>query len=124
MASTFYDADLAPSPALWLGMSAQERVRLVANFHSAVRIRMKGRTHAVLHVVVENYIAQGFGPATRALTSLIRSGHTRHKALHLMGRAILEGMERTAENPSATQSAISELLLQLTRQSPSSENSP
>jgi hypothetical protein len=60
MASTFYDADLAPSPALWFGMSAQERVRLVANFHSAVRIRMKGRTHAVLHVVVENYIAQGF----------------------------------------------------------------
>jgi hypothetical protein len=54
MTSTFYDPDLAPSPAVWLGMSEQERMRLAMNFHTAQRMRGHVRHHAVLHVVVEN----------------------------------------------------------------------
>jgi predicted transcriptional regulator len=116
MTSNFYDPDLPCSPASWLSMSEQERVRLVTNFHTAQRIRGKVRHHATQHVVVENYIAQGFGPATQALAALIQAGHARHEALHLIGREITESMEHTAEDPGRTQSVVSERLRRLTLQ--------
>jgi hypothetical protein len=121
MTSTFYDPDLAPPPAVWLGMPEQERMRLAMNFHTAKRMRGHIRHHAVLHVIVENYLAQGFGPATQALTALIRNGHARHDALHLIGQEIEQGMARTAENPSKMQSVISERLLRLASQTPSAQ---
>jgi exopolyphosphatase/pppGpp-phosphohydrolase len=123
MTDTFYDPDLAPSPAIWLGMPEQERMRLAMNFHTAKRMRGHVRHHAVLHVIVENYLAQGFGPATQALAALIREGHARHEALHLIGRELEESMARSAEDPSKMQSIIAGRLLRLATQPPSTQSS-
>lgn len=114
MTSTFYDPDTAPPPTIWLGMTEQERIRLVMNFHAAQQMRGHVRNHAIVHVVVENYLAQGFGPATKALAALFERGHTRHDALHLIGREIEESIALTTETPGKTQSVASERLLRLT----------
>ena len=47
-------------------------------------------THAAIHVVVENQIAEGLDPVVRAMVRLMREGLSRHEALHAIGCVVAE----------------------------------
>lgn len=91
MPLTYYDPAKAPEPADWLALSESERMRVVQTFHAVNRIKvphMKG--HSAFHVIVENQIAQGFGPSVRAVDRLQREGLSRHDAVHAVASVVSE----------------------------------
>ena len=82
----FYSADETPIGAEWLEISESERMRLILSFHVSIKTRgpnLKG--HCAIHCIVENQIAQGYGPSKKALTRLIEEGLSRHDAVHAIG---------------------------------------
>jgi len=91
MTDTFYDPDHTPDPREWLALDEHERIRLVKNYHTAARIKVPNvKAHALFHAVVENQIAEGFGPTCRTVKRLQKEGLTRHDAIHAVGSVIAE----------------------------------
>jgi hypothetical protein len=91
MSATYYDPDRAPNPREWLALDEHERIRLAQNFHIGARIKLRDtKAHALYHAIVENQIAEGFGPTCRAVERLQKGGLTRHDAVHAVGSAIAE----------------------------------
>lgn len=89
MPRSFYDPDKAPDPGEWLGLDEQERIRLALSYHEVARIKVPSiKAHAVIHAVVENQIATGFGPSCRAIERLQKQGLTRHEAVHAIGNVL------------------------------------
>jgi hypothetical protein len=91
MADTFYDPDWTPDPRAWLALDEHERIRLAKNYHTAARIKVpNAKAHALFHAIVENQIAEGFGPTCRTVERLQKEGLTRHDAIHAVGSVIAE----------------------------------
>jgi hypothetical protein len=91
MSRTFYDPEHAPDPREWLALDEQERIRLAKNYHTAARIKTpNAEAHALFHAIVENQIAEGFGPTCRTVDRLQKDGLTRHDAIHAVGSVIAE----------------------------------
>jgi hypothetical protein len=89
MTATYYDPDAPPNPREWLALDEWERVRLAGNYHQTARIRLPDtKAHAIVHAIVENQIAQGFGPTCRALERLQKEGLSRHEAVHAIGSVV------------------------------------
>jgi hypothetical protein len=88
--STLYDADRPPDRAAWLALPETEKLRLVVSFHAANR-QASGRhkSHAAMHVVLEDRVARGEGPVVRALARLQQQGKVRHDALHAVGEVMV-----------------------------------
>lgn len=108
VSATFYDPEREPIASEWLALSEAERLRVVMNFHAATRTRtpdLKG--HAVVHVVVENQIAIGFGPSCRAVTRLQGEGLTRHDAIHAIASVVLQCLR---ENPFGAESVSAKMM--------------
>lgn len=83
--ATYYDPDNAPDPTEWRALEVQERIRVVVAYHSiAKKNTKKPKVHALLHVNVENLLLQARGPATRAMSRLMKEGLTRHQAIHAL----------------------------------------
>lgn len=81
-----YDADQPTDPAAWLACAPADKLRLVVAFHARQRLPSGGlKSHAALHVVLEDRVARGEGPVVRALARLQQQGMARHDALHAMG---------------------------------------
>jgi hypothetical protein len=86
VASTYYDPESAPDARQWLALSELERIRLAQNHHVSARVKAsKMKTHAVIHVVVENQVASGYGPSKKAIARLVAEGLSRHEAVHAIG---------------------------------------
>jgi hypothetical protein len=84
-----YDPDRGPEGAAWLAMDEQLRAIAVEKYHRAAHIRVPNlRVHSLLHVVVENQLAQAYEPASRALTRLMAEGLGRHEAVHAIGSVL------------------------------------
>ncbi len=80
-----YDADRSPGPD-WLSRSPPDKLRQVMAFHAERQVAVGPRkSHAALHVVVEDLLARGDGPVLRALARLQQQGATRHEAVHALG---------------------------------------
>jgi hypothetical protein len=91
MSSTYYDPDKPPKPSEWLAIGEHERIRLAQNFHVAARIKLPDpKAHALYHAIVENQIAQGYGPSCRAIERLQREGLSRHDAIHAIASVVAE----------------------------------
>lgn len=91
MSATTYNPNTPPDPAFWLGLSESERLRLALNFHVSQQSGARNlKAHALLHVVVENYIATGLGPAVRALSRLQSQELSRHEAIHAIAAVVAE----------------------------------
>ena len=91
MSETYYDPEQAPDPKEWLALDEHERVRLAKNHHIAARTKLPNlKAHALFHVVVENQIAQGYGPTCRTVERLKKEGLSRHDAIHAVGSVIAE----------------------------------
>jgi hypothetical protein len=70
-------------------MDETERQLAVEAYHRAARLRMPNATlHAVMHAVVENQLAEGLKPVTRALARLMSEGLDRHEAVHAIGSVV------------------------------------
>jgi hypothetical protein len=81
-----YDADAAPDPEEWLLLDEQERILLVEEYHRIEKVSLPNRkAHAVFHTVVENQIALGLEPVTRAMRRLSKQGLSRHDCVHAIG---------------------------------------
>jgi hypothetical protein len=118
MSVTYYDPDKSPVAQYWLALGESERIRLAQSYHVSARIRTPNlKAHAVVHVIVENQIAMGFGPSRRAVERLQSEGLSRHDAVHAIGSVVAahayELMNAKQVDPGPTQrrlnAAIDEL---------------
>jgi hypothetical protein len=91
---TMYDPLISPDPDAWLALEEQGRIELVMDFHRRARIRPpNAKVHAVLHVGVENQIAEGDAlPVRRTLDRLMTEGLDRHDAIHAIGMVLIGHM--------------------------------
>jgi hypothetical protein len=102
MSATHYDPDKAPDAKGWLALDEQERIRLARNYHTARRIKLpNAKAHAIFHAIVENQIAEGFGPSCRALERLQREGLSRHDAIHAIASVLASSLFEAQKNPTA-----------------------
>jgi len=101
-----YDANKTPEPAEWLNLDELKQIALVTDYH--VRLREKTpnlQIHAVIHVTVENQLAEEIRTVREALERLMAEGVDRHEAIHAIGSVLIVHLsklirrEHTAQNP-------------------------
>ncbi len=87
-----YDPLNAPDPDEWQSMDEDERITLVMEHHRESGVELPNeRTHAAIHVIVENQIALGDEVPTEATVEcLIREGLDRHDAIHAVGSVLVD----------------------------------
>jgi len=80
----FYDPMLELDPKRWDLLDEDERIDLVVKYHKETGIELPDQyTHALLHVVVENQVAQGGeAPVEAVLRRLTDENLDRHDAVH------------------------------------------
>lgn len=114
-----YDPDRQPDATVWLGLSEQRRLDLILAFHERMGIQPpRPKTHAALHAMVENQIAENWNPAVNAVKRLINEGLTRHEAIHAACDVLLQHMSRLLgpEHPKPTNDDLGRALDELTRE--------
>jgi hypothetical protein len=86
-----YDPLVEPDPAAWLALDEQERIDLVEAYHLDEAIKLPSlKIHAIMHVAVENQIAEGDAqPARRTAERLMAEGLDRHDAIHAIGSVLI-----------------------------------
>ena len=84
-----YDPFTEPNPQQWFAMDEQERIDLVVAYHRRVGIRFpREQVHAIMHVVVENQIADAELPVRPVAQRLMSEGLDRHEAIHAIGSVL------------------------------------
>jgi hypothetical protein len=84
-----YDPLDQPAPQQWLAMDEQQRIDLVLAYHRRAGISLPNDTvHAVIHVIVENQIADDKLPVRRTAQRLMSEGLDRHDAIHAIGSVV------------------------------------
>ena len=92
----FYDPEVAPNAPEWLALDEGERIQLAESHHRIARVKLPNlKAHAVFHAIVENQIAGGLEPVTRAMDRLAKEGLSRHDALHAIGSVLAEHLTAT-----------------------------
>ena len=89
-----YDPMLEVDPKLWDLLDEDERVSMVMKYHQEADIELPDEyTHALLHVIVENQIAQGqLTPIEAALHRLTDENLDRHDAVHAIASILTNHM--------------------------------
>ncbi len=89
-----YDPMLELDPKRWGLLDEDERVDLVVKYHQEAGIELPDQyTHALLHVVVENQIAQGDEtPVEAVLRRLTDENLDRHDAVHAIASILANHM--------------------------------
>jgi hypothetical protein len=109
---TSYNPEISPDPTDWLKLPEQERLRAIATFHMVHRMKSgNAKAHAAFHLIVENQIAMGFGPAVRAVARLQAQGLSRHDAVHAIGSAISGHFFEAMRGPEKTDSQAQQLAI-------------
>jgi hypothetical protein len=87
-----YDPLQAPEPSAWQVLDEQERIERVLNYHRESGDPLPNlRLHAVIHVVVENQLADpGELPVVQTLERLMGQGLDRHQAIHAIGSVVAQ----------------------------------
>jgi hypothetical protein len=84
-----YDPFTEPDPQRWLALGEQQRIDLVEAYHRRAKIHPpRAEVHAVIHVVVENQIADPELPVRRIAQRLMSEGLDRHQAVHAIGSVL------------------------------------
>jgi len=92
-----YDPMIEPPSAEWLELDEAEQIKLVTAYHKSTRVKIpRPEVHAMVHVVVENQLAEGIEPAQDALERLMADGLDRHDAIHAISNVLLDHMQRIA----------------------------
>jgi len=78
-----YNPLRGPDPKRWNWLGEDERLAQVLAFHKRSQVKLpNAHLHAIMHVVVENQLAEGYEAAARALDRLLSQGLDRHEAVH------------------------------------------
>lgn len=89
-----YDPVSKPDAAEWLALEETEQIALATAYHKKKRIKIpKLQIHVMLHVVVENQLAEGIEVAQEALERLMAEGLDRHEAIHAIGSVLMEHLQ-------------------------------
>jgi Protein of unknown function (DUF1186)/SEC-C motif len=85
-----YDPFVDPDPSDWLATDEQRRLDLIKHYHRHDRLAgSRATTHAVMHAIVENQIAEGDQlPVRRTLLRLMAEGLDRHDAIHAIASVL------------------------------------
>ena len=84
-----YDPTKAPDPSEWLATDEAERLAAVLRHHKRAQEETSSlRAHAAIHATVETQLADGLGPAVRAMERLVEQGLDRHDAVHAIGSVV------------------------------------
>lgn len=96
---TKYDPDRAPDPARWLAEDEEQRIDIIQRYHRRARIGLpEPRTHAMMHLVVENQVAMPDEVAVaETVERLMGEGLSRHEALHAVGYVLLPFLTRVVK---------------------------
>ena len=87
---TAYDPLVELDSAQWTALDEDERLRLVKDYHRRAGIDLpQADLHAIIHVAVENQIAELEEPTYRKLDALIEEGLDRHEAIHAIGSVLV-----------------------------------
>ncbi|MCA1960571.1 MAG: hypothetical protein LDL33_07225 [Desulfomonile sp.] len=102
-----YDPDKAPDPAEWLALEEAEQFNLVAAYHGLAGGKAPHEyLHAMVHVVVENQLAEEITVARDALERLTGEGLGRHDAIHAMGDVLIDHMRGLARESATGQGPL------------------
>ena len=81
-----YDPEVAPDPTKWLETAEPDRHEAVQRHHTRTNFQGESlKMHAVIHVVIENQLAEGHPAATAAMGRLLAEGLDRHDTIHAIG---------------------------------------
>ncbi len=98
-----YNPEKAPNPEVWLAAEEDERIDAVLHWHRKARVELPNEMlHALVHVVVENQLAEEHPPVVSAIPRLMQQGLTRHEAVHAVATALTDyyyEMSRDAAAP-------------------------
>lgn len=87
-----------PDTRVWLACSENDRLNSVLAFHERQGLnRADLRHHAILHVVVENQLADQVPAMQEKLEELIQDGLDRHEAIHALGSVVSRLFTRMAQ---------------------------
>jgi len=94
-----YDANRVLGAEQWLQLDERDQLSRVADYHQRAlppnQHPPNPQRHAGMHVIVENQLASGDPPETRAaLERLFAEGMSRHDALHAIGWVLTEHMSK------------------------------
>ena len=95
-----YDPERDIDAETWQAADEAARIEAVLRYHRREKIRLpNARMHAVIHMVVENQIAEGDAfPAKATLARLRNEGLDRHQAVHALGSVAAEEMFRALKD--------------------------
>jgi hypothetical protein len=95
-----YDPDAGPDPDEWLAADEAEREIAVRRHHKHAhqQVGESARTHAAIHVIVENQLAEGHAEAIATLERLTAEGLDRHEAVHAIGSVVAREMWEMVQN--------------------------
>lgn len=95
-----YDPLRAPDATEWNDLNQDLRRSRVIEHHRQAGIELPDETlHAVIHVVVENQIAEKDGTVVEILEKLMRQGLDRHDAIHAIGSVLAEHIHSLLDQP-------------------------
>jgi hypothetical protein len=84
-----YDPNIHPSASDWLELDEGEQAEAVSAYHRQESTQVPNlQMHAMIHVVVENQLAEGISVAGQALERLMAEGLDRHDAVHAIGSVL------------------------------------
>lgn len=109
-----YNPRKPPDPEECLELDETMRIILVEKYRRQRRIRMPNlKVHSIIHVVVENQVAEGKRiPTARILNRLMSEGLDRHEAVHAIGSVVAKYMFHALKGtavPDAPQAYFQEL---------------
>ncbi|WP_119395667.1 hypothetical protein [Salinibius halmophilus] len=80
-----YNPDTAIGANAWLALDETQRIDLVEAYHRPIERGMDDdalKMHSLLHVIVENQLAEGLELIEQTVARLGRQGLSRHESVH------------------------------------------
>lgn len=89
-----YNLLKTPDPEEWLELDEDERIHFVVVHHKKAKVKLpNAHIHAVIHVTVENQLAEGYEVVRETLERLMADGLDRHDAIHAIGAVLIEHLQ-------------------------------
>lgn len=99
-----YDTSNKMDKDIWLSVDDNERIESVIQYHKKNKIKLPNiQLHSLVHVIIENQLAEGITVVQEKLDELISDGLSRHDALHAIGFALSEHLYNLLNGKSIVQ---------------------
>jgi hypothetical protein len=97
-----YDPNEKPASSEWLELDELDQVEVVTAYHKQEQTAVPNlQMHALIHVVVENQLAEGIEVADKALERLMADGLDRHEAIHAIGSVLVKHLRNLMQEDTA-----------------------